>query len=161
MNEISDEKMDKSDSEKIRILHVEDNPDDQLIMKRSIDKNLKIDHDIVAVDSGPKGLEKLENESFDLLICDYRLPNMTGLEFLKELKTLGVDYRKIGAWYKCSKGHPFNAPDLSFRCAKYDEEFDLEKAMLETLHEYKLTEKGQHKLRFNLLKDDLNKAEDR
>ena len=71
---------------KIRILHVEDSADDQLILKRSLKENMPINYDLVAVDTGTKGLTKLEKENFDLLISDYRLPDMTGIEFVKQLK---------------------------------------------------------------------------
>ena len=71
---------------KMRILHVEDSADDQLILKRSLKENMPINYDLVAVDTGTKGLTKLENENFDLLLSDYRLPDMTGIEFVKQLQ---------------------------------------------------------------------------
>ncbi len=71
---------------KIRILHVEDSADDQLILKRSLKKNMPINYELTSVDTGTKGLTKIEKENFDLLISDYRLPDMTGIEFVKQLK---------------------------------------------------------------------------
>jgi CheY-like chemotaxis protein len=47
---------------------------------------MPISYDLVAVDTGTKGLTKIEKENFDLLISDYRLPDMTGIEFVKQLK---------------------------------------------------------------------------
>lgn len=71
---------------KIRILYVEDNPDDQLILKRSLKKKMPIDYELITVDTAAKGLNKIENETFDLLLLDYRLPDMTGIELIQELK---------------------------------------------------------------------------
>ncbi len=41
-----------------------------------------------AADSGAEGLRILEEEKFDLVLCDYRLPDLTGLEMLKKIKGL-------------------------------------------------------------------------
>jgi CheY-like chemotaxis protein/predicted RNA-binding Zn-ribbon protein involved in translation (DUF1610 family) len=71
---------------KLRILYVEDNPDDQLILKRSLKEKMPLDYDLVTVDTAAKGLNKVEKESFDLLLLDYRLPDMTGIELIQELK---------------------------------------------------------------------------
>jgi len=71
---------------KIRILHVEDSADDQLILKRSLKARMPINYDLISVDTGTKGLNKIEKENFDLLISDYRLPDMTGIEFVKQLR---------------------------------------------------------------------------
>jgi DNA-binding response OmpR family regulator/predicted RNA-binding Zn-ribbon protein involved in translation (DUF1610 family) len=71
---------------KIRILHVEDSADDQLILKRSLKENMPINYELVAVDTGTKGLNSIEKENFDLTILDYRLPDMTGIEFVKQLQ---------------------------------------------------------------------------
>jgi len=74
------------DDLKIRILYVEDNPDDQVILQHSLKEKMPINFDLITVDTGTKGLKKLEKENFDLLISDYRLPDMTGIELVKELK---------------------------------------------------------------------------
>ena len=55
---------------KLRILYVEDNPDDQLILKRSLKEKMPLDYDLVTVDTAAKGLTKIEKESFDLLLLD-------------------------------------------------------------------------------------------
>jgi len=75
---------------KLRILYVEDNPDDQLILKRSLKEKMPINFDLITVDTGTKGLNKIEKENFDLLILDYRLPDITGIELVKELKKRNI-----------------------------------------------------------------------
>ncbi|MFA5363680.1 MAG: response regulator [Candidatus Bathyarchaeia archaeon] len=71
---------------KIRILHIEDNPDDQLILKRSLTEKMPTKFELTATDTAAKGLAKLEKENFDIIILDYRLPDMTGIEVVKQLQ---------------------------------------------------------------------------
>ncbi len=70
----------------------------------------------------------------------------------KEIRQIGVDYRKVGSWYKCSNGHFFGQPSLALKCSECHQEFLMNEAKLETLHQYKLTEKGQRQLRLASLK---------
>jgi len=79
-------KASRNDSPKLQILYVEDNPNDQMILGRSFDKNLGIDFDLVTVETGTEGLERLKEAMFDLVLLDYKLPDMTGLEFLDEMR---------------------------------------------------------------------------
>ncbi len=319
---------------KLRILHVEDSIDDQLILRRSIQKRLKIDFDLVIVETGKACLKTLEEDMIDLLILDNQLPQMTGIEILKEMrnrhistpvifvtgsgnekiaveamklgcrdyiakdeinsgyleeaitkivfesvlpeeinpkiarliinlflsspiiqigilkvliskpnsqisvsdlistldklaklsfleaeplhsiaacpscesltstillecpecrslqlikgdalehldcgcidfrfkfenkekelvcpkctkimKQIGVDYRRVGSWYKCLNKHFFGQPILAFKCIECNEEFTLDKAILKMLNQYRLTEKGRKRLRLSLVKN--------
>jgi CheY-like chemotaxis protein/DNA-directed RNA polymerase subunit RPC12/RpoP len=74
------------DSSDLRILYVEDDLNDQAILRRSLDKNLKIKFSLITADTGAKGLEKIKEEKPDLVLLDYRLPDMTGLDFLNEMR---------------------------------------------------------------------------
>ena len=80
------EKATGSDRRKLQILYVEDDPNDQVILGRSLDKNLGIDFDLVMAKTGIEGLEKLKEIEFDLVLLDYKLPDMTGLEFLDKMR---------------------------------------------------------------------------
>lgn len=60
----------------------------------------------------------------------------------KELRQIGVDYRQVGAWYKCSVGHVSPNVQLQFICTKCKYEFDLDSARVGTQKKYELTEKG-------------------
>ena len=71
---------------KLRILYVEDDPNDQLIMKHALEKNLPIDFDLTTASTGQEGLNEVEKKKFDLLLLDYMLPGMTGIELLNELQ---------------------------------------------------------------------------
>jgi len=86
---------------KIHILYVEDNPDDQLILRHSLKENMPINFDLTTVDTGTEGLNELEKHRFDQVILDYKLPDMTGIEFLQELQKRHI---KIPIIFVTSKG---------------------------------------------------------
>jgi len=42
-----------------------------------------------AVADGVKGLQKIEEAPYDFIFCDIRMPNMDGIEFLREMRQNG------------------------------------------------------------------------
>ncbi|MGH8015893.1 MAG: response regulator [Candidatus Zixiibacteriota bacterium] len=65
------------------ILIVEDNPN----MSSLLEEMLEIfDCKSVRASSGQEALTRLEKEKFSLVITDQKMPNMTGLELLKNIK---------------------------------------------------------------------------
>ena len=48
-------------------------------------------YQVVSADSGSTGLSTAEGESPDLILCDVRMPGMTGLEFLERYRSEGGD----------------------------------------------------------------------
>ena len=69
----------------ITVLLIEDNSDEAIIITRFFEKSkkpLKIEH----VSSGREGLEKISEKYFDVILLDYKLPDMNGLEILKEIR---------------------------------------------------------------------------
>ncbi len=66
-----------------RILHIEDSETDAFIVRRGLRDvpGLAIEW----VTTGSEGLEKARRESYDLILLDYALPDMTGLEVLVRL----------------------------------------------------------------------------
>ncbi|MBS7656327.1 MAG: response regulator [Candidatus Bathyarchaeia archaeon] len=73
----------------------------------------------------------------------------------KELRMIGVDYRRIGNWYKCSYGHSFVAPSIIFTCKKCNKEFSLDQASLKPLYEFQLSEKGKETFRLSILSSEI------
>lgn len=60
--------------------------DDELFSKIIKDSLPKEKYEIIQVNDGEKGLEKMDKEKPDLVILDLLMPKMGGLEFLKVLK---------------------------------------------------------------------------
>lgn len=76
--------------EKLRVLIVEDNPTDALIVKKKLQKDSAFDYDVAHVLSGEDALLNLKESSYDIMLLDYNLPKKSGLETLKEVKSKGV-----------------------------------------------------------------------
>jgi CheY-like chemotaxis protein len=66
-----------------RLLVVEDNPAEQMSIRELLDYK---DIDIDTVDSGAHALEALNTTSYDCVVLDLRLPDMTGFEVLEQLR---------------------------------------------------------------------------
>jgi two-component system, OmpR family, response regulator len=61
--------------------------DDELDFLETIVKRLQRRKvDVIGVDSGKAALELLEQQHFDVVILDVRMPGMDGIETLKEMK---------------------------------------------------------------------------
>ena len=70
---------------KKRILVVDD---DSMNMART-KKILGKEYDVVLADSGKKALEKLRDETVDLILMDIEMPKMNGFETFSRIKDLG------------------------------------------------------------------------
>jgi signal transduction histidine kinase len=78
------------EKEKLKILLVEDNPTDALIVKKKLQRDGSFNYDIVHVVSGEDGMSVLEKERFDIVLLDYNLPKKSGMETLQEIKKRGI-----------------------------------------------------------------------
>ena len=76
-------------SPKLSVLHVDDNSDFLLITKYIIKKFLK-DIELETVSSPVQALKKIESNHYDVVISDFNMPEMDGLEFFRILKNKGV-----------------------------------------------------------------------
>ncbi|MGC2620671.1 MAG: response regulator [Acidobacteriaceae bacterium] len=66
-----------------RLMVVEDNPAEQLSIRELLGHD---DIDIDVVDSGASALDKLGETTYDCVVLDLRLPDMTGFEVLDQLR---------------------------------------------------------------------------
>ena len=67
--------------------------DDSAVMRKIIQRNimqsgLLVDSFVEAGD-GREGLEKAATGDVDLILCDWNMPNMTGIDFVKALRGSG------------------------------------------------------------------------
>ena len=69
------------------ILIVDDSAEDRETYRRYLSKEFISIYKIVEAESAEDGLEQLASIQPDLILLDYLLPDLDGLEFIEELKT--------------------------------------------------------------------------
>lgn len=90
-----------------RILHIEDSETDAYIVKRAFRDSP--DAEVVLAATGSDGVRKALEGEFDLVLLDYALPDMTGLEVLLEITEKRPDLPVIlvsgfGSEYVAARG---------------------------------------------------------
>jgi len=74
----------------MRILLIEDNPDHAVFTKRVL-KKASQDYQVDLVSDAKQAFKKISEENYDLILCDYRLPDSSALDILKEIREKGKD----------------------------------------------------------------------
>jgi len=74
-----------------RILLIEDDSDHRMLEMRALKDRLGSETIIAAVTTALEGLNALERETFDIVLADYRMPGMDGLEFLRAVRARELD----------------------------------------------------------------------
>ena len=82
------------------MLTVDDDPAVSRAVARDLRRQYGEDHRIVRAESGPDALDtlkqlKLRGETVAMLIADYRMPQMTGIEFLEQAMDLYPAARRV------------------------------------------------------------------
>lgn len=85
------EKVKKKNSEEIRILFIEDNDDDYALTEHSLKKNMKQAVTFERASNWLEGLTSLRNNTFDVVLLDYFLPDRNGLEIMKLLRKENIN----------------------------------------------------------------------
>ncbi len=67
----------------IRILLIEDNPDDVEIIRRVLERYRRLNFELVTAESTKAGWKLLSKEAFDAVLLDHKLPGENGLELLR------------------------------------------------------------------------------
>jgi two-component system nitrogen regulation response regulator NtrX len=70
-----------------KILVIEDDSKIRSILKEILEEK---DHDVEEASDGQEGFKKLESGTFDLCLCDIKMPKMDGLEVLEKTKEAGI-----------------------------------------------------------------------
>ncbi len=70
-----------------RILFVDDDPNVRQGLKRML-YSMRLDWEIEFAESGSQGLELMRHKSYDALVCDMRMPGLSGLDTLKIVSEL-------------------------------------------------------------------------
>lgn len=73
-----------------KILIVDDNRVMRKIVKRTLRQAGLGNHEVEECASGPEALNQLKNNRFDLILSDWNMPEMDGLEFLMRVKSAGI-----------------------------------------------------------------------
>lgn len=71
--------------QRLNVLVLEDNQDVSDIIKEFFDQKI---YNIICHESAELALEKVQEQTYDLLVCDLNLPQMNGIQFVKILESL-------------------------------------------------------------------------
>ncbi len=71
----------------ITVLIIDDNEEDRFTFKRYLSKQNEQNYQILEASSGKEGLEILKTVQVDGVLLDFRLPDVDGIEFLKQLQS--------------------------------------------------------------------------
>jgi DNA-binding NarL/FixJ family response regulator len=71
----------------VRVLLVEDDAVDRLACRRALGAQTDYTFDLEEADTARGGLDRVQAAAPDLILLDYHLPDMDGVEFLAELAT--------------------------------------------------------------------------
>ncbi|MBK9320590.1 MAG: response regulator, partial [Bacteroidetes bacterium] len=66
--------------------------DDEKSIRNSLKEILEYEkHDVSDAADGIDGLKKLENDKYDVIFCDIKMPKMDGIEFLDKVIEINID----------------------------------------------------------------------
>jgi DNA-binding NtrC family response regulator len=116
--------------------------DEEITLKHLINALQKAGYSVTGTQNGRDAFEKIENNHFDLLIADIKMPGLTGMELLEKIKekqleseviiitgfgsiSSVVEAMKKGAYDYVTK--PFNLDELLLKVAKIREQRSLRK----------------------------------
>ncbi|MEH1920340.1 PAS domain S-box protein [Nostoc sp.] len=68
------------------VFFVEDSAEDRVVYRRFLERDEQYSYDIYEFESGKKALQDCQEKTPDVILLDYRLPDIDGLEFLNQLQ---------------------------------------------------------------------------
>jgi len=76
----------KPDEDIFRILIVDDEKDVRRALEKTLERSEDFGSEITTADGGESALREMEREHYDLLMSDYKMPGMNGMELLKAVR---------------------------------------------------------------------------
>ena len=73
----------------MKVMIVDDSKAMRMIVKRTLGKTDVGRCDVVEAENGADALNKLPIERPDVVLCDWNMPEMSGIEFLQKLRSQG------------------------------------------------------------------------
>jgi DNA-binding response OmpR family regulator len=95
-------------AERIRVLMAEDNPDHVELCREFLPSN---EFFLDAAKNGKEALQKARTSKYDIIVLDYRLPDVTGAQLLKDIRAFEKDTPIIFVT-------AMDDPDISFQVLK-------------------------------------------
>jgi two-component system chemotaxis response regulator CheY len=74
----------------MRILIADDSRAMRMIVIRTLRQAGYAGHEIIEAENGKEALETASRQSIDLILSDWNMPEMTGIEFLRALRASGA-----------------------------------------------------------------------
>ncbi|NLB34858.1 MAG: PEGA domain-containing protein [Elusimicrobia bacterium] len=138
--------------EKYRILAVDKDEGQLSLLKIHLEKE---GYDYASATDGASAENLASENSFDILICDYNLPDINGLELISKIKKLSKDtvpllITSVRSMDVAMQGMRIGVYEYLPKPIDYDE---LNRILLEIVQEREKFKKGQEWLKENALKD--------
>ena len=73
----------------MKVLHVDDSKAMRMIVQRTVKKAGFTDLEFVEAENGVQALEVIESEKPDVVLSDWNMPEMNGIELLRKLRADG------------------------------------------------------------------------
>lgn len=120
----------------MKILIVDDSKAMRMIVIRTLRQCGISGLQLLEAEDGVQGLEQVEKQQPDLVLSDWNMHNMTGIEFLKNLRERGSDVRFGFVTTECTAG-------VQEAAAQYNAEFMVTKPFTVKSFQAVLTPEGQ------------------
>ena len=79
------------DGTTVRLLIVDDDDDDLYLINDALNEVSETRYAVTAVNSALAAMAKLSANAYDVIISDYRLGSVTGIDFIKNVRLAGID----------------------------------------------------------------------
>lgn len=148
--------------EKLKVLLVEDNSTDALIIKKKLQKDTAFDYEIRHVVSGEDAIANLEKETYNIALLDYNLPKKSGFETLQEIKAKNIEIPVVmitGQGDEAVAAKVIKEGAFDYLPKREDYEDSVPLMIRKTIAEFRaLVERERFQREIALRKDELEKA---